>query len=648
MGALARLAPALVLFGAVAAVAVSHPATVRAVPGTEVVVLFQVQDRNYDGTTDATVIPGHCLIVAASSLDPIDDANLGCDDSHATATFVSRNAGVHKATSSDIGLTGDDAVNYTITQTIADGLISPIPLDIHAATDHKTYDGGTTSTATPTHTPLAYGDSFTALTQAFDSKDVLGTNGSRLTVAFTLDDGNGGANYVITTHHAAGTITPASLTVTATYNNKAANGGTSAEAAPAVGPTFGTDVPHFTEAYTTATAGANKTLTPSGYVDDGNDGNDYSVHLVSISTGNIYPAPAASLTFSAGPIDTQVSTPIYSKCIPAGSGTNPCAATTANPGSLPVTVTARDAYNNLAGPGAPGDDGDLTHVAVISVDVHNLTGGALLATVSTAGGVASFDDPSHQLVIGSVGDTRLKAIATSGYAGGTAPNVTSDAFLVASQLKACQGTVCTNQTGNSTTKTYGQIVGQVNFYGQDTNVLFTTALTSAADTSSRCGSNSTIGSSVEQRVSGYGVQIPVPAETQVIVIPISTLQAAGIASRNAAAFSVCLGAVNLNSRFDESTPWKAQGPNGTLIDAVGRSDSPGTPGALFRYWGVPAACGTPGLSPTDPCIALKTKNANELKGVLGLSSVSSFFSNSDIAIVIREPFPWDGKGGVYS
>jgi len=74
--------------------------------------------------------------------------------------------------------------------------------------DTKVYDGTTDSDETPTYVGLATGDSLTGLTQAFQSKNVLGTNGSTLVVdaGYTLDDGNGGNNYDVDTETASGTI----------------------------------------------------------------------------------------------------------------------------------------------------------------------------------------------------------------------------------------------------------------------------------------------------------------------------------------------------------------------------------------------------------------------------------------------------------
>ena len=99
--------------------------------------------------------------------------------------------------------------------------INPAPLTIMAASDTKVYDGTTTSTVTPIVGTLFNGDTVTGLTQAFTSKNVLGTSGSTLMVTgYTINDGDGGKDYTVTTNDTPGTVTPASLTVTATSDTK--------------------------------------------------------------------------------------------------------------------------------------------------------------------------------------------------------------------------------------------------------------------------------------------------------------------------------------------------------------------------------------------------------------------------------------------
>src|SRR5204862_2543701 len=97
--------------------------------------------------------------------------------------------------------------------------------------------------------------------------------------AYTVNDGNLGGNYTVTTHTASGTITKRSITVTASAHSKVYDGTTSAAAIPTI--TSGTlavgDAGNFTETYDTKHVGTGKTLTPAGSVSDGNSGNSYSI-----------------------------------------------------------------------------------------------------------------------------------------------------------------------------------------------------------------------------------------------------------------------------------------------------------------------------------------------------------------------------------
>jgi parallel beta-helix repeat protein len=94
--------------------------------------------------------------------------------------------------------------------------IDPASLTITAVGDTKVYDGTTTSSETPIVGTLYNGDTVTGLTEAFTSKNVLGANGSTLVVTgYTINDGDGGKDYRVTTQTAAGTISPVPLIVRA-------------------------------------------------------------------------------------------------------------------------------------------------------------------------------------------------------------------------------------------------------------------------------------------------------------------------------------------------------------------------------------------------------------------------------------------------
>ena len=115
-----------------------------------------------------------------------------------------------------ITLGGAQAGNYTLTQPA--GLtadITPLPVTVAAVIASKTYDGTTTAPGTPTITPaLAAGDTTTALSQSFQTPDA-GTGNKVIIPAITINDGNNGANHVVTLqNYLSGTISPAAATVT--------------------------------------------------------------------------------------------------------------------------------------------------------------------------------------------------------------------------------------------------------------------------------------------------------------------------------------------------------------------------------------------------------------------------------------------------
>jgi len=127
---------------------------------------------------------------------------------------------------------GNSGNNYNVIPHNANGTITAAPLNIWAVTDSRQYNGTTSSSGTPTlgAGDLQTGDSVTGRAQQFQFKNVLGAGGSTLVVsAYTVNDGNSGHNYVVTTHSASGTITAKPLTVTGiTAASKPWDGNTSA------------------------------------------------------------------------------------------------------------------------------------------------------------------------------------------------------------------------------------------------------------------------------------------------------------------------------------------------------------------------------------------------------------------------------------
>jgi hypothetical protein len=121
-----------------------------------------------------------------------------------------------------------------------------------------------------------------------------------------------------------------------------------------------------------------------------------------------------------------------------------------------------------------------------------------------------------------------------------------------------------------------------------------------------------------------------------LLIPKKSLIAFGVASRSADSFQVCLGA----DRLDGGTaPWTAKnGP--AVLDGT-------------TFWGTAADCSALPAGSTDPCAALKTKNVGQVQAYFTsigdsdtAASIPNLMSSSDLAVIVREGFPWDLKGSL--
>ena len=140
--------------------------------------------------------------------------------------------------------------------------------------------------------------SLTGGTATFPSKNV-GTAQTVTDTGLSLT-GTGAGNYQLasTTATTTANITPMALTVTAVANTKTYDATTTAAATPTItsGTLQGSDTANFTETYAAKNAGNNLVLTPSGTVNDGNSGNNYTYTFVPVSTGVIN---QAALTITA-------------------------------------------------------------------------------------------------------------------------------------------------------------------------------------------------------------------------------------------------------------------------------------------------------------------------------------------------------------
>ncbi len=243
----------------------------------------------YDATTSAAAVPQ----ITSGSLQGDDVADF-------SEAYSSPNAGT--------GLTlaptgsvedGNDGNNYSYTFVPElTGVITAEALTITAVANTKVYDATTSAAAVPEITSGSLQGSDTAdFIETYGTRNV-GTSLTLMPIG-TVEDGNGGNNYSYTfVPESTGVITAEALTITAVANTKVYDATTSAAALPQVtsGSLQGSDTADFIETYGTANVGTGLTLTPSGTVDDGNDGDNYTYTFVPEATGVIQ---AEALTITA-------------------------------------------------------------------------------------------------------------------------------------------------------------------------------------------------------------------------------------------------------------------------------------------------------------------------------------------------------------
>ena len=233
--------------------------------------------RAYDGTTAATVLPKVAGLKGTDTVTGLSEAFQSKDVLGKAQSLLMVNPGY---TVND----GNNGNDYTVNLNTAFGTITPATLIITAATDSKVYDGTTSSVATPTVAGLIGTDGLSGLTESYVSKNVLGDGNSSLTVnsGFTLSDGNNGHDYLVKTVKAAGTITPAALTISAVSNTKTYDGKAVAASTPTVSGLAGTDTVKATEVYQSIHVlgdGGSTLLVSSFTITDGNSGKNYAVTL---------------------------------------------------------------------------------------------------------------------------------------------------------------------------------------------------------------------------------------------------------------------------------------------------------------------------------------------------------------------------------
>jgi hypothetical protein len=251
--------------------------------------VITAQTRMYDGTTAATILTRDLSGVLGT-----DDVSLA----GGTATFADKHAGTSKTvTGSGFTLTGAAAGNYLLSPAtaITTARIEQRPIEITSAADSKTYDGTTSSAATPTVSSgtVAAGDA-PSFTQSFDTKHV-GTN-KTLTPTGAVSDGNGGADYAVTFHSSTtGIILTKALTGTITAGSKVYDGTVGATIVDRLlsGIVGSEDVSYVGGAaqFDDRNAGSGKGVTATGLSLSGADQGNYTVNSTATTSADISPRP---------------------------------------------------------------------------------------------------------------------------------------------------------------------------------------------------------------------------------------------------------------------------------------------------------------------------------------------------------------------
>lgn len=211
--------------------------------GTCTVTTSQSGDAVYAAAADVvesfSILPRAVTVTATASTKVYDTntSSLGLPALTGTLGFLDTATYSQTYASEDVGVgitltpasSLDANANYTVTHTTAVGDITPASLTATVAAGNKEYNGNTTTTATPSVTPLG-GDTVGASYVAadFDTKDV--GAGKTVTVTGIALTGADAGNYVLTSTSATdgADVTAKPLSVEVTVDNKVYDNTTSA------------------------------------------------------------------------------------------------------------------------------------------------------------------------------------------------------------------------------------------------------------------------------------------------------------------------------------------------------------------------------------------------------------------------------------
>jgi len=240
-------------------------------------------NKVYDGNNVAGVTLAGTGILAGDTI--------GFNDS--SATYSDKNVANGKTiTVTGITANGADAGNYSFNNaTTTTGDITPLAITGVITADNKVYDAGLGATTHGTLTGVLAGDNVTFDTSGqFGDKNV--ANGKTVTVAGTLDGGDAG-NYTFTSNTTTtANITPLTIVVGATANNKVYDGNNAAVTALGSTGILAGDTVNFSGdpgTFSDKNVANGKTVTVDGIVASGTDAGNYTFNNTATTTANITP-----------------------------------------------------------------------------------------------------------------------------------------------------------------------------------------------------------------------------------------------------------------------------------------------------------------------------------------------------------------------
>jgi hypothetical protein len=375
----------------------TQPTRIADITKRPVTITAATETKTYDGAASSSGVP------TLSGSTPLA---AGDSEPAWSQTFNNKNAGTAKVlTPAGLVNDGNGGSNYAYTYaTVSTGVINKKSITITAVSDTKAYDSLVTSNGLPLlsgATPLVPGDTAPVWSQAFANKNV--GSGKTIIPAGLVNDGNSGGNYAYNyVPDVSGVITARAITVTALVDTKTYDGTTASSLAPHLNPALvGSDTSAFIQTFDTAAVGVNKTITPSGTVNDGNSGLNYAISFApAISTGVIN---ARSVTITAdakskviGATDPALTYLATSGSLAVGDSLTLVRAAGETVGTYPITINSFPASSNytLTYVGA-----NLTITPIVTINSTGAYDGWILESTRTSsvGGSMNSNAATFQL-----------------------------------------------------------------------------------------------------------------------------------------------------------------------------------------------------------------------------------------------------------